>query len=592
MENVSKAGLQPETLKDFFTFFYENESGYVYLAFKDSEDPRNFQQEFFEWPKESDKLIAAVQENFAKYEVYFAPALFSKAEGTKDAVKGSYVLWAEFDDCSIDVSDLSIPEPSLRIQSSDEKHQHWYWKLQSFCTDTESIESINRGIAYFYGADPSGWDISQILRPPNTVNHKRSLQVKLIELTDKTADIVDFSELPDPPPLVEVPDVPEKIPSVEDVIAKYEIPIRVWRLFKRGLPEGKRSDGLMSLGYSLAEIGLRNDEILSVLYNADERWGKFKGRADQLKRLSEIVTISRQKYPEKGGVEQKENKLESMGLLSVLRASIEVSWVWRGLLHDRGYMLLTGPSGVGKSQLSLDAAAHFALGKDFLGRQVSEPQKVGFFSLEMGLVELKHFLTLQAGYFDDEELELLEKNLRFFPLGEPIYLNRGEEKQRISNAIQEEELKGIFVDSLGSTTEESLSAEKDVKSLMDWNDAIRNRLGIFSWFIHHHRKATSDNKKPNKLSDVYGNQYITARATSVLCLWDTGAINSINVLPLKVRLSPEKAPFNIYRDAKLHFTEKKAGITIVQSEEKDDEKETTGNGDGSNKDYSGGGHDF
>src|SRR5205807_6352490 len=125
--------------------------------------------------------------------------------------------------------------------------------------------------------------------------------------------------------------------------------------------------------YSLAEMNLTNEEILSVLMNADQRWGKFAQRQDRVRRLLEIVTIARQKYPIRVGEgTESPSKLQPLGFKTLLATEINLEWVWEGWLQRNGYLLLTGPSAVGKTQFALDAAAHIALGKPFLDRPVSQ----------------------------------------------------------------------------------------------------------------------------------------------------------------------------------------------------------------------------
>ena len=43
--------------------------------------------------------------------------------------------------------------------------------------------------------------------------------------------------------------------------------------------------------------------------------------------------------------------------------------------------------------------------------------------------------------------------------------------------------------------------------------------GIEVILLHHHRKATSENRRPNSISDVYGSRWLTAGAGSVVMLW-------------------------------------------------------------------------
>jgi AAA domain-containing protein len=547
-----------QTLDEFFGFIYGDETGYCYLAFKAPGNSHQFRQEFFQWPEDKFKIVDRCLNQKAHSEVYFAPALFSKAEAKKEFVKGAYVFWAEFDG-TIPKDLKGIPNPSLRVRSSADGHEHWYWRLDSF-VDSPTLEKANRALAYMLGADSSGWDANQILRPPETLNHKRSKSVAVVGKSNTQFPSEYFAGLPEPPP-IQVAPTPEKIPAVEDVIARHPFSIPAWKLFKHGVPEGQRSDGLMSLGYYCAEMQMGNTEIFAILLNADARWGKFQGRLDRDKRLMEIVTKSRAKYPLKGK-KTASDPLVPIGALSLIQSEVNLEWVWEGLLQRGGYLLLTGPSGVGKTQLSLDFGASAALGRNFLDTTTKGPIKIGFFSLEMGLVDLKHFVQSQFIHYTQDELKILEENLRFYPLGEPLYLNRDEEKNRIEDTIKKEGLQGIIIDSLGSTTEGELGEERDTKNLMDWLDRVRQQYEIFAWVVHHHRKATGENKKPNKLSDVYGSQYITARATTVLCLWDAGVPQSLDLLPLKIRLAAKPDKISVYRDQNLHFTKKVSMVTF------------------------------
>lgn len=321
----------------------------------------------------------------------------------------------------------------------------------------------------------------------------------------------------------------------------------------------------MELGYFLAEMGLENLEMFSMLVNADMRWGKFHGRTDQMPRLAQIVAIARAKYPE---TTTDAERIQSFGFLDLLNLEVELEWVWSSFLEKAGYMLLTGPSNTGKTQLSMDFGIHACLGQPFLGYDITRPYRVGFLSLEMGPVEIKTFMQHQAKSLSKEELDILNERLRLFPVGEPIYFNRQREQDIIEEIIFEEKLDGLIIDSLGAATEKELIQESDAKALMDWSQRVRNRHKCFTWIIHHHRKATSDNKTPNKLSDVYGNQIITARATSVLCLWDTGHLNMVKAIPLKVRLAAKPDSFRLYRDSNLHYSVQKEGISIVSEKKK------------------------
>jgi RecA-family ATPase len=112
-------------------------------------------------------------------------------------------------------------------------------------------------------------------------------------------------------------------------------------------------------------------------------------------------------------------------------------------------------------------------------------------------------------------------------------------------------------------SDEELSNESLVKSIMDWDASVRKRFNLFTWYIHHQRKAQATNKKPTDLSDVYGSHYITARATSVYCLWPEGP--DIEVTCLKRRLSGKEKTYRLARDGDLEFTRKDTVGAIADS---------------------------
>ena len=561
----------------FVDYLYGGLEGYVAAATKtagaNEGDDIVFKRSAFAWPAMRTELLDWIITQSPKSDVYLAPAIFSTPSGKREDFKVTNVLWTEFDGSVPKDSSLgNIPLPTMRVQSSGADNQHWYWKLDAPLTSVAEVESINRALTYQLGADTSAWDANQILRPPNTLNHKRNLSTSLIFRSGDTVAPVTFDVLP-PVEAVSV-DLPEVIPDITDVILKYSFTKEAGDLY-RSRPEDSnqdRSGMLMRLGYFLAEMGLSDAEMFSVLRNADDRWGKFKGRTDRNRRLSDLIGTAKRKYP--GFVEASDDAVTIYGLQSFLNTEVEIEWVIEGLLQTMGYMLLTGPAGVGKTQFSLRWAINLALGRNFLGLKVVAPQRILFFSLEMGHADLKFFLSTMCSAMPEEDLLLLEQNLLIAPLGEAFYLDQSEQQAYFEDILREFTPSGVFIDSVGSSSSGNVSDESTVKALMDFNDKIRQRHKVFTWFIHHNRKAQGDNKKPNKLADVYGNQYLVNRATSVYCLWRAGS--SIEVIPLKKRLAAMEDPWHINRMSDLDFIKKEGSVTfkptnVMNLDESDDE---------------------
>lgn len=173
-----------EELGEFFDYIWADTAGFVYLPVQDPAAQREWTGYMFEWPRQRAGVIRHVLKHAANADanVFFSPAIFSKASAKKDAVLGSWVLWVDFDGNAPESWDeVPAPKPTLIVQSSQTGHEHCYWRLDEFLTDIPLLEDRNRSIAYTLKADTSGWDADQILRPIHTVNRKRNLPVVIKE---------------------------------------------------------------------------------------------------------------------------------------------------------------------------------------------------------------------------------------------------------------------------------------------------------------------------------------------------------------------------------------------------------------------------
>lgn len=573
MSELEPSDNPTEGLGNFYDYLWGDNKGWVYLPTKNPKSDE-WSKVMFEWPKHKPNIIKHTLVKTAEgNEVYVAPVLFSEARPVKDNVKGSNFLWVDFDGnapsewsqepvASPDVA----PEPSLRVMSSRTGHEHCYWKLDEFTTDIQFVENTNRALAYTLKADTSGWDAGQVLRPPHTTNYKHDLPVRIIAAREKTFDRTDFKAFQAVKQLVSESIVLGEIPEITKVIATYKWDDHNYDLFmKPEIEEGKRSSALMSLGFFGAEMGMKDEEIYSILIHADDRWGKFKKRSDRQKRLLDIINKARQKHPValnseegflKGLLSDDTNVTESpkyvFGFDEFNQTDIKIEWVVEGLLEQSGMMVFVSAPGVGKTQFSLQFAISCALGTSFLKWPVVRKMKILWFSLEMNHAALKYFTTQMASGYTSSEIQELDRNLKIVPLGEVLPLDHDEGKKFLEALIEEYKPDGIILDSMGKVTNSSLSDEERVKSLNAYYGRIRNKYGVFLGFIHHNRKASDNNKKPKELGDIYGNQYIAAETSAAINLWKEPD-GAIEISTIKLRLAPEIKPFSVVRGEHLKF---------------------------------------
>ena len=598
-----------QDLGQFYDYLWGTETGYVYLPYK-IPSTEEWKKIVFEWPKHRSSVIKHTLAQSAEgNDVYCAPAIFKEPRPLRENVKGSRVLWADFDGSVPEgwtsepglladgaPVDGETPLPTVRIQSSTETHQHVYWRLDEFTTDLDFIENTNRALAYTLKADTSGWDLGQVLRPPGTTNYKHDLPVTVVEMDDPDHSYKSsrFAHLKPVKQLVsDALDVTD-IPDVQRVVAKYTFDNQHYDLFvSHEIPEGHRSSALMKIGFFGAESGMTDAEIYSLLLSADDRWGKFKNRSDRKRRLLDIINRARQKYPV--GISTPEGLLRLAtndavakspqyvyGFEDFLHSEVNIEWALDGLLELGGIGMLAAAPGIGKTQMSLQLAICCALEKPFLKWTPTRRMKILVLSLEMSHPALKYFVTTLAPEYTTTDHQILNRNLHVVPLGEPLPLDHPDGRKFLGALLDEYKPDGVIIDSMGKLTYGSLTNDDTVKELNKYLVSFRKKYGCFFWLIHHNRKMQQDNKKPTDLSDLYGSQYIAAEASTVLMLWRDkhGDKNEIEIITAKNRLSPEDESFLVLRNENIQFHIKDTTVGLATApfqELKNDDSGSDGN---------------
>lgn len=526
----------------FLSTLYEGTSGYVYAPARSKNE---WKYRFFRWPVEREALESWILTEARDSDVYIGPALYKEKRATKENVIGARVCWVEFDGVSrIDLKNL--PRPSMVVQTSVEHHQHIYWKVHGVKSDV--LEDINKRLTYHLDADTSGWDCTQILRPPMTFNHKRGKQLQ-VKLVHKPSDETHYHELKAFDGLASLPDVqyfenPGDLPSPVDVFTTNgQMSWTVWELIRQPRSDiGHRSEYLMQLGYELAKCRLRHEEIISILQMMDEKIGKFAYRSDQLTQLSRIASLAIAKY---GGA----TTLQLYSHLEIMNLPTKFESYWANFLPHKNAFMITGSQGIGKSHFSMNAAAYFSLGKSFLGFSTGEA-KVLFLSMEMNKEDLQYFLNLQMQPYKPLEHLKISENLKFMGEGCPVDL------LDIEALIEMFEPNIVMFDSLSSMVDEELN-EKTAKALTKWDQSLRNKYGIVTWWIHHNRKAQQGTRESHKLADVLGSSQLTRLSATVMTMYETSNKSLRMDIP-KLRFGKANH-FGLVKDEHLNFRRPEQG---------------------------------
>lgn len=586
-------------LGQFFDLVWGDVNGVVYIPTKDATG--KWVRNYFKWPENRSSAIGFALLHQTSRDVYFGPAVYkpetydkiveAKKQGvkyktSKEDILGSNVVWVEYDGNAPDewappldeavsgeqAGSQAMPEPSLRVQSSGPGNQHVYWRLKEFSTDIEFIETVNRAVAYMTKADTSGWDINQVLRPIETVNRKYDDTPSVIVYDENRNEYPasTFSHFEPFKDLIVAEVNDSDLPDPLQVVAKYswrQDDIDLIHKDKDAITESgiDRSAALMRIGFTCAEMSLSDAEIFALLLFCDDKWGKFKHRADRKRRLADIINRARQKYPHGikdptfAGLLGEHTDTEVKPLLvygwrDLIEAEIKVDWVIKDVMPVGGLGMIASAPGIGKTQFTMQLAAGCVLKQNVIYLEPVRAHRTLTIQLEMNAPSMKHFvLTMNNGY-SEEEQEQLQSNMLMVPLGQSVSFMNPEGRKWIESVIQEFKPEGLYIDSLQKIYPGELSKD-EIRGFYSYLSYLRQEYGLYIFLIHHDRKAQENNKRPRDLSDIYGSQFITAEPDCVFHLWRPAPeSHDIELRNLKNRLARSFPIYIIRRDENLKFS--------------------------------------
>lgn len=534
-------------VESFLDILFGDEVGFVYVPTKNPATG-HWQKYFFSWPEQRADIVSHMMDATRTKEAYIAPSLFSRMDATKDAWRGTRYVWVDFDGNAPTELPEGIPEPTIKVQSSTAKHEHWYWRLHGFEETQEVIEGLSKRLSYTLGSDRSGWDAVQVFRAPGTIHHDSKRRVRLLKADSATYSIADFLNLVEPPEAVVINTNITELPDLQDIIAKYKWPTDARDLFKKKTqPTGSRSEAMMRMAYHCIEMGMTDEEAYVILMNCDDRWGKYKNRSPENR--SKVFLDQIAKARQKKGIQAEQRIDETRRMISLKELLAldfsQVGWWYDKFFSQNTLGFVAGDPGVGKTTFMMQMMMDTAVGKDFLEIKNHKEgvHKVGFFSYEMDTVQLQPFFNNMLQGYTNGEKAVIGEYLSIDSFGSNLLLNNRKAQQEILDFVDGNELEFLVFDSLRAVTG---LKEEAIEEFLDFvNKDLRIARGCSVWVIHHNRKpGKGEQREEQTLHDLYGSTSIGATASTVIGL-EKKASHKVKVNALKMRLAPEFDSFKI-----------------------------------------------
>lgn len=587
-----------EAQREFLQAIFRGEQGVVRFATRTSK--MEFRNALFSYPEQLSNAVDWIQQEVnAQHEVYFSPDLFvpeaiQEGKATKDFVRGSHVIPVDFDgNAPQDESEYQrrgLPVPSIVVQSSDEYHKHVYWVFHEFVTDIAKLEAHRRIFTGKTDGDNSGWDAGGLFRVPETTNWGygkvgRQPQQVFIEEKDYGKKL-SFASLPEPSKREVQRVVFEQLkreldstepPKLVDILADHSFSDDFKTVFKMDASEtADRSRSLVRLAHGCVESGLTDLETYVVLEHTDSRWKKYTQRSknDRIKLLSDCIERARiqQSSPEIKfkGIDDAETEIAPQtvfNLREVVDYKIQIEWFFKGLLSTTGYGLLTGPPGVGKTQMMLRVAELITRGESLYGWHNEQERKgrVLLFSMEMDIGQLQYFIH--------------QMNMPVEEIWERYHIYHGQDMMPLDDkhgqAAFEFEINRtrpdvVFIDSLSKMIKRSPSDDEAVRTVQAFLSRMRKKYHCAMVVLHHTKKREAGRRALFDLTDIHGSVFITSEADMVLIMEPIGEHIVLNLA--KVRLSKMVRPTILWRNEEIGFdiAENKVldfdrGVTVIDS---------------------------
>lgn len=380
----------PTSAEKLLGVVWGNRKGFVFLPSKDAFDeeyPKRGWHEGEAIPYEgTPPSLDALPPHS---DLYFCPVVFSGPKRIKENALPTNLLWSDLDTAHPESCKL---KPSVAWESSPGRYQA-LWFLASDIDPNEAAE-LSKRIAYTDGADKGGWDLTQVLRIPGSVNYKypQKPPVSLLWATRKIRYTVSQLETSYAPVNSPESTLPTGTPATWPMISPSDLnsaisslPIGIRTKLFASTEGADRSMMLQRLARDILRFGIGSDYALLMLRASS--WNKFSGRPDELLRLQRQVSdatdavAQRKRERELSAATSASSTttssrsddldlvpdLATHGWGDFLSIPTRLEWLVQDSWVDRTVGFISGRSKSYKTWIGLDLALSVLSGEPFLG---------------------------------------------------------------------------------------------------------------------------------------------------------------------------------------------------------------------------------
>lgn len=352
-------------------FFRKIKGNYFCLSTKDE----NKKWKDYYFSREDLRKIPQFLKDHADKDIYWCPHGFKKAGSRKkdNAMLDSWA-WADLDEADPEKIPL---EPTIAIQSSPGRYVG-LWKLDGTVT-----EELNKAITQFVGADPSGYDIGQVLRVPGTRNYKYKktpkvtvlwddgISYRIEKLTQRVGHLIGKKKK-----------AGTSVHSAQGVMDKYtellSTEVRKSLTNPKIFEDTDRSEVLWKIVNAMFEAGASEEETAALVEHTP--WNKFQGKANSRDKLMADIKrcLSKREDDEEEVSNGEPARLIDRTQLPTYQGTIrgevetDLKWFSEGRIPAEGFFWFDGDGGVGKSMLVQLICAHLCEGKPLPGSRPTD----------------------------------------------------------------------------------------------------------------------------------------------------------------------------------------------------------------------------